>query len=224
MRKPKPPPRVAPDNPTLPSVPVVTARSCCPSAVTASNWLSPAPTLAVRAAVSISDRLQLADIDHDAVVDVRPALKAVTAAAHPQRDVVLPRPREGVNHVLGLLGEDDDQRIANEQLVPAEARTRVIEVPGTDDAAGQLSRRALRAEGRPRAVVGRNALGAYGDNARDKDRPGANGRRRLEQFATRKVVHGRSLSIGLRQHSTKGTLTLHLAREPTVIPEASSDI
>ena len=32
--------------------------------------------------------LQLADVDDDAVVDVRPALKAVTAAADPQRDAV----------------------------------------------------------------------------------------------------------------------------------------
>ena len=72
------------------------------------------------------DRLQLADVDHDAVVDVRPALEAVPAAPYPQRDVVLPRPREGVDHVLGLLGEDDHQRIVSEELVPAEARRRVV--------------------------------------------------------------------------------------------------
>jgi hypothetical protein len=37
----------------VPSVPVVTARSCFPSVVTASSWLSPAPTVAIREAVSI---------------------------------------------------------------------------------------------------------------------------------------------------------------------------
>ena len=147
MRKPKPPPSVAPDRPTLPSVPVVAARSCSASAVTASNWLSPAPTVAMREAVSMWAVLQLADVDHDAVVHVRPALEAVAAAAYPQRDVVLPRPGEGVDHVLGLLGEDDDQRIVDEELVPAEARLRVPGVARTDDAAGQLRRRELRVGG-----------------------------------------------------------------------------
>ena len=104
-------------------------------------------------------RLQLADVDHDAVVDVRPAFEAVPATAYPQRDVVLPRPGEGVDHVLGLLGEDDDQRIAHEELVPAEARVGVVGALRVDDAAGQLRRRELRvAEGPgPSAAIGRAA-------------------------------------------------------------------
>ena len=51
--KPKPPPSVAPDRPTLPSDPVVTARSFFARVVTASSWLSPAPTVAIREAVLI---------------------------------------------------------------------------------------------------------------------------------------------------------------------------
>ena len=86
------------------------------------------------------DRLELADVDHDAVVDVRPALQGVAAAAYPQCDVVLPRPGEGVHHVLGLLGEDDDQRVVGEQLVVVDAIIRVRSVTGADDVTGQLRR------------------------------------------------------------------------------------
>jgi hypothetical protein len=53
VRKPRPPPSVAPDKPTLPSVPVVTAKFCFASVVTASSWLSPEPTVAMREAVSM---------------------------------------------------------------------------------------------------------------------------------------------------------------------------
>ncbi len=133
------------------------------------------------------DDLQLADVDHDAVVDVRPAFEVVPAAAYPQRDVVLPRPGEGVDHVLGLLGEDDDQRIVHEQLVPAEAGLRVVGALRADDTAGQLCRRELRVGGPP-GTVGRDGRAA-GDHARDNDRSGADGRR-PEQITTGKVAHG----------------------------------
>jgi hypothetical protein len=81
-------------------------------------------------------RLQLADVDHDAGVDVRPAFEAVPATSDPQCDVVLTCPRERVEYVLGLLGEDDDQRIVHEELVPAQAGPRVVGVAGTNDPAG----------------------------------------------------------------------------------------
>ena len=85
-------------------------------------------------------RLHLADVDHDPVVDVGPALEAVAAAAHPNRDVVLPRPGQRVDDVLRLLGEHDHCRIVGEEQVPAGARRRVVGVAGTDDPAGQFGR------------------------------------------------------------------------------------
>lgn len=133
------------------------------------------------------DVLQLADVDHDAVVDVRPAFQVVPTTAYPQRDVVLSRPGERVDHVLGLLSEDDDQRIVHEQLVPAEAGLRVVGALRADDPAGQLRRRELRVGGPP-GTVGRDGRAA-GDHARDSDRSGADGRR-PEQITTGKVAHG----------------------------------
>ena len=52
----------------------------------------------------------LADVDHDAGVDNRQALVTVATGAHADRHVPVTRPAHGVDYVLRLPGEDDDQR------------------------------------------------------------------------------------------------------------------
>jgi hypothetical protein len=64
----------------VPSLPVGAARPSLPSVVTASIWLSPTPNRRRAGGRVDLGRLQLADVDHDAVVYARPVLKAVTAA------------------------------------------------------------------------------------------------------------------------------------------------
>ncbi len=138
-----------------------------------------------------------------AVVEVRPAFEGVAAAAHPQRDVVLPGPREGVDHVLGLLREDDDQRVVRKELVPAESRVRVRRVVGADDSARQSRGRACRAF--RRVTRGLDSPGARrrdirrvcGCEARDDNRSDADGCRCPEQVTARKIARGQILSVGL---------------------------
>lgn len=122
----------------------------------------------------------------------------------PQRDVVLPRPGEGVHHVLGFLREDDGQRIVGKELVPAESRIRVRRVTGADDMAGQRRGRASRVPARmarghaSRTARVRTTRRVCGREARNGDRADSGGGRRPEQVTTRKFAHVRILSIGLR--------------------------
>ena len=52
VRKPRPPPSVAPASPTVASPPVGTAKPSSPSVATTSPWVKPAPTVTVRDAGS----------------------------------------------------------------------------------------------------------------------------------------------------------------------------
>src|SRR6185312_4310116 len=83
---------------------------------------------------------QATRIDHDSVVDIGPSLKTVAATTHTNRDIVLPRPGQRVDHVLCLLGEHDHCRIVGEKPVVAGAGHRVVDIARTDDPTGQLGR------------------------------------------------------------------------------------
>ena len=101
VSQPMPPPSVSPPTPVWLTSPAGTASPWARVAASRSASSAPPPARARRAAGSTVDRVQLAQVDHQAAVADGRARRVVRAAAHGHLQPVLARVADGRGHVGG---------------------------------------------------------------------------------------------------------------------------
>ena len=76
-------------------------------------------------------------VDHDPVVAGREAGNAVAAAAHGDRELLLPPEADRRSHVVGARRADDELRVAVDHPVPDDAGLLVARIVAADDLPGE---------------------------------------------------------------------------------------